>query len=228
MNRVCLIVQDLRPPADPAASALVHHAWALVRALGREPAEAIVLQTGPATAEARAAVRHAARDAGATYRHLDEFPLPFTAPIMPAVPAHRAGWQVAHALGALDVSAALFLGDVAQAATALTARRGGSALAGCRIVLVLDAPAEFRRQQAGQFPTEGRIDIVTDFLERQAVAGADSVAVVSEAVLTWLRSAGWTRPADVTIEPLVQEKNDASVRAFCRSLFTGDGPRNRE
>jgi glycosyltransferase involved in cell wall biosynthesis len=223
MNRVCLIVHDLRPPADPAASALVCHAWVLARALGREPAETILLQTGPATTEARAALHYAARDAGATYRHLDEFPLPFAAPLMPAVPAHRTGWHVAHALGALDVSAAWFLGDIAHAATALTARRGGSALTGCRIALALDAPAELRRQQLGQFPTEGRNDIATDFLERQAVAGADRVAVVSESVLAWLRSAGWTLPVDVTVEPLIQENEDAAIQAFCRSLFTGDG-----
>jgi glycosyltransferase involved in cell wall biosynthesis len=224
MNRVCLIVHDLRPPADPAAPALVRHAWALVRALRREPAETILLQTGPATTEARAALHYAAREVGATYRHLEEFPLPFTAPIMPAVPAHRTGWHVAHALGALDVSTALFVGDVAHAATALAARRAASALTGCRIVLALDAPAEFRRQQAGQFPTEGRIDIATDFLERQAIARADGVAVVSEPVLAWLRAAGWTLPADVTVEPLIQENDDAAVRAFCRSLLAGDVP----
>ncbi len=222
MNRVCLIVHDLLPPGDPVASTLVRHAWALVRALGREPAGTIILQTGPAATEARAAFRHAARDAGATYRHVDEFPLPFVVPLMPAVPAHRTGWQVAHALGALDVATAWFLGDVAHAATALAARRGGSALTGCRIVLALDAPAELRRQQAGQFPTAGRNDIAGDFLERQAVAAADGVAVASEAVLAWLRSAGWTLPANITVKPLVLENDDASIRAFCRSLLAGD------
>ena len=228
MNRVCLIVHDLLPPADPAAVGPGRHAWALVRALGREPAETMVLHTGPATTEARTALRSAARDAGATYRHLDEFPLPFTVPLMPAVPAHRTGWQVAHALGALDVSAALFLGDAAHAAAALAARRSGLALAGCRIVLALDEPAELRRQRAGQFPTEGRNVIAGDFLERQAVAGADGVAVASESVLAWLRSAGWTLPANVTVEPLIQENGDAAIAAFCRSLLapsTSSGPR---
>jgi O-antigen biosynthesis protein len=224
MNRVCLIVHDLRPPADPAASALARHAWTLARALGREPAGTILLQTGPATTEARAALHYAAREAGATYRHVDEYPLPFTAPLMPAVPAHRTGWHVAHALGALDVSAALFLGDIAHAATALAGRRGGSALTGSRIVLALDAPAELRRQQAGQFPTDGRIDIATDFLERQAVAGADSVVVISEPVLAWLRSAGWALPANISVEPLIQENDEAAIRAFCRSLLAGDAP----
>ena len=224
MNRVCLIVHDLRPPADPAGSARARHAWTLARALGHDPAETILLHTGPVTTEARAALHHAARDTGATYRHLDEFPLPFTAPIMPAVPAHRTGWRVAHALGALDVSVVLFLGDAAHAATALAARRSGAALTGCRIVLALDAPAELRRQQAGQFPTEGRNDIAGDFLERQAIAGADGVAVVSEPVLAWLRAAGWTLPANIAVEPLAQKNDDAAVRAYCRSLLAGDVP----
>jgi glycosyltransferase involved in cell wall biosynthesis len=222
MNRVCLIVHSLHPPADPAMSALARHAWTLPRALGREPAETILLHTGPATAEARGVWHGAARDAGATYRHLDEFPLPFTAPIMPAVPAHRTGWQVAHALGTLDVSAALFLDDVAHAAAAVAARRGGSALTDCRIVLALDTPAELRRQQAGKFPTEGRNDIATDFLERQAIANADGVAVVSEPVFAWLRSAGWTLPANITVEPLLPENDAASIRAFWQSLLAGD------
>jgi hypothetical protein len=222
MNRVCLIVHNLHPPADPAVSALARHVWTLARALGREPAETILLHTGPATAEVQAVLHRAARDSGATYRHLDEFPLPFTAPIMPAVPAHRTGWQVTHALGTLDVSVALFLDDVAHAAAALAARRGGLALTDCRIVLALDAPAELRRQQAGKFPTEGRIDLATDFLERQAIANADGVVVVSEPVLAWLRAAGWTLAANTAVEPLVPGHDDASIGAFCRSLLAGD------
>lgn len=224
MNRVCLIVHDLHPPADPAVPALARHAWTMARALGREPAETVLLHTGPETAEVRAILRNAAGDAGATYRHLDEFPLPFTAPIMPAVPAHRTGWQVAHALGALDVSVALFLGDVAHAATALAARRSGSALTGCRIVLALDAPAELRRQQAGRFPAEGRIDIAGDFLERQAIANADGVMVASETVLAWLRSAGWTLAANVTVVPLPAAEGGALPSTLCRSLLAGDVP----
>ncbi|MDD3179136.1 MAG: glycosyltransferase [Opitutaceae bacterium] len=225
MNHVCFILHELQPPADPAATGLSRHAWALAQACGRDRTEAIMLHTGPAPEELRHSLRHAAHEAGARYRHLEETPLPFAVPLLPAVPAHRTGLQVLHALTALAPSSALFLGHAAHAAAAIAAKRCASALTTCRLLLALEETDERRRQSAGHFPIEGRIDLATDFLERQAVAGADSLMLADEPVLTWLRAAGWTLPGEAAVMPVAPAGGDSRLAEWLTRLAAPLAPK---
>ena len=199
MSRSCLLIHELTLPAD--AAALARHAWTLAEILTEAGEAVTLLQTGPAKEEERGPAREAARKRGATYRHLDEFAAPFARPILPAIPAHRMGLHAAAAVAALGAETLWVLDHAAHAAATASARTCGLTAAPSRLVVVLDSPAEYRRETASIFPSGGRAAIAADFLERRAVAAADEVLCSSEALLDWVRGAGWTLPPATSVRP---------------------------
>ncbi len=216
MSRVCLLVHDLADPSAPAADGWIRHGWLLAAALAEAGSETTLLHTGPGLDRERHGLRHAARERGATYRHLEEFVAFSPLAILPAVPAHRTGLHVSSALGALAPDTLIVLDHPAHAAAALGARACGLAAAPGRLVLALATTGEFRRERAAQFPRGGRADLGADFLERAAIAGADSILCGEPALLAWLRFRSSSLPADTRLlAPLVAGSDAAQRAAWC-------------
>ena len=222
MSRVCLLVHDLADPAAPPAEGWIRHGWLLAQALAQTGAETTVLHTGPGLERDRQALRHAARERGASYRHLEEF-APFSPlAILPAVPAHRTGLHVAGAVGVLGPDALIVLDHPAHAAATLGARACGLGTAPGRLVLALATTGEFQRERAAQFPRGGRADLGADFLERTAIAGADSILCGGSALLAWLRFRSSALPADTRLlAPLAAGADDALRAAWCAAAAPG-------
>jgi len=179
MARFCVILHDPDPPLTEA--------WAQMEEASAAGSSVVVLFTGlPAGAPYEALVERA-RGRGAEMHSLREFDGGAALPVFPAVEAHRIGSRVAAALGEIAADRLWFVDHPAHAAGTAAARECGMpGIAGARIVLEVFSVGEVRRKQSGAFPTGGREDIATDFLERRAVALADVVITVGPDVQEWV------------------------------------------
>jgi glycosyltransferase involved in cell wall biosynthesis len=223
MSRICLLVHELAPPPEASAGRWTDQAWTLAQALTEAGSTVILLHSAPLAESARHALRHAARGAGAAYRHLDEFPAFSPLMILPAVPAHRLGLHVAEAIRALDPATVIVLDHPAHAAATAAARACGQTAGPARLILALAATEAFRREAAAEFPQAGRADLGADFLERAALAAADALVCGPGELRAWLRSHGQPVPADTTERAPLVAGADPAVRAHWLAL-AADGP----
>ena len=190
MAPLCLVFHELAVEADGAATPAARRAWTLGKELREAGWAVTVLHTGEASEAERAFLTSGAEEAGLSYRNLNQV-APLDRKVFPAVASHRLALRVMRALEAIGPEAAVVVGHAAHSSAVVAARRCASALANCRLVLVVDEVAEHAREVEQVFPADGRESIATDFLEREAIGGADGVVCTSEALRRWLALAKW-------------------------------------
>ena len=79
---------------------------------------------------------------------------------------------------------------------ALTARAQGLALGSTRFGVVVDRLTFLSRHAAGQY-ANGIDDLISDHMERAALAGADAAAIVDADAESWITEHGWALPSCV-------------------------------
>ena len=211
MAPLCLVLHELATPADLTAPPAARRAWSLGRALAGTEWEVTVLHTGEAPETVQAALEAAAKEAGVAYRHLDRV-APVDPAIYPAIAARRLAWRILRALEVIGPRAVVFGGHPAHASAAVASRQCAWSLADCPLVLAVDEIAEHARELGQVFPADGRESIAVDFLEKQAVAGADAVFCTDPGLGTWLENARWRRIRDSQGEVLESDRESLGPR----------------
>ena len=162
MSSFCLISHE-PAPAGPCLE--------LARALAARGDRVTILGTGG---------RDGGPEGDAGFRHLDEVSPAGSRAVFPAVPSHRLALRIRETLTTLRPDAAVFIGNPAHASASVAARACGMDAYG--IAIVFDTLGQYRREADQTFPADGREAIATEFLERQALAGADSFSCLDSKV----------------------------------------------
>jgi glycosyltransferase involved in cell wall biosynthesis len=213
MSRLCFLIKTLQLPSESTATASAH-VWSLATQFAAHGHQVLLLHTSTSAEASSQDLANAARKVGVQYVSLGALPAPFDVPLFPSARIHVIAHKVAATLRELAPDTCIALDEPAEAAIAITLRRVGAAFERTRFAVMAALPRELARLRQDQLPASGREDIVHDYLERRAYAGADAIVSADPALADQLRGAGYLRPEAIRDVPPVHGGNGAGFNAW--------------
>ena len=180
MSRICLLVTNLTSGRDAEASSLTERSWTLAQSLVAQNNEVLILETSSVNLQQSTEASTYAQSHGISHRILDHVSGQFTRPQLPAISGLRKGYKVASFLKTWNADSVWALGDVTPLAVVTAARLCGLPWTPAHIGILFDYTRPHHRELNGYFPTLGREDIASDYLEEQAFTYADTLVSTSK------------------------------------------------
>lgn len=189
MSRICLLVTNLVTCKDAPPSSLAERSWTFAKALVAEKHEVLILETSSLNIEQSTEASAYATVLGISHRILDHVAGQFTRPQLPAISGLRTGYKVASFLKTWKADSVWAIGDTTPLAVITSARSCGLLWTPKHIGILFEYTRPYQRQLSGQFPTLGREDIASDYLEEQAFKESNTLFCTTPDGLNHLGSA---------------------------------------